>query len=116
MAAKDYFSHTSLAGLSPTDRGNKAGYDCRKDYGSYYTYGLAENIHQGWLYDSYRTLNGRIVSYEWFTLEGLAQTAVTGWMGSKGHRENILKSSYDRAGLGVAIAEDGKVYFTQNFC
>lgn len=116
MAVKDYFSHTSPVGLSPTDRGNEAGYDCRKDYGSYYTYGLAENIHQGWLYDSYRTLNGRIVSYEWFTLEGLAQTAVTGWMGSTGHRENILKSSYDRTGLGVAIAEDGKVYFTQNFC
>lgn len=116
MAARGYVSHDSPDGHSPTDRGNKAGYDCRKDYGSYYTYGLAETIHQDWLYDSYRTLNGRIVSYEWFTLEGLAQTAVRGWMNSKGHRENILDSSYDRAGLGVAVADDGKVYFTQNFC
>ena len=57
-----------------------------------------------------------IVSYNWFTLEGLAQKAVNGWMNSKGHRENILKASYDRTGIGVAVAEDGKVYFTQNFC
>ena len=116
MAARDYFAHTSPEGLSPTDRGNEAGYDCRKNYGSYYTYGLAENIHQGWLYDSYRTLNGRIVSYDWFTLEGLARTAVDGWMTSPGHRQNILDDSYDRTGIGVAIAEDGKVYITQNFC
>ena len=37
-------------------------------------------------------------------------------MGNKKHRENILDASYDRAGTGVAIAKDGKVYFTQNFC
>ena len=116
MAARNYFAHRSPEGLSPTDRGRGAGYNCRKDYGTYYTYGLAENIHQGWLYDSYSTRNGRIVSYDWFTPEGLARTAVSGWMSSKGHRENILKPSYDKAGIGVAIAEDGKVYFTQNFC
>ena len=116
MAARNYFAHRSPEGLSPTDRGRSAGYNCRKDYGTYYTYGFAENIHQGWLYDSYSTRNGRIVSYDWFTPEGLARTAVSGWMSSKGHRENILKPSYDKAGIGVAIAEDGKVYFTQNFC
>ena len=116
MAVQDYFAHRSPEGLSPTDRGQKEGYNCRKDYGSYYTYGLAENIHQGWLYDSYSTRNGRIASYTWFTMEGLAQTAVGGWMESRGHRENILKTTYDRTGIGVAVAEDGKVYFTQNFC
>ena len=116
MAKRGYFAHESPEGLSPTDRGTQAGYNCRKDYGTYYTYGLAENIHQGWLYDSFSTRNGRVVSYVWFTLEGLARTAVSGWMNSKGHRENILKPSYDKSGIGVAIAQDGKVYFTQNFC
>jgi len=37
-------------------------------------------------------------------------------MGNQRHRENILNTSYDRTGIGVAIAKNGKVYFTQNFC
>ena len=116
MASRNYFSHDSLEGLDPSDRAARVGYDCRKDYGSYFTYGLAENIHQGWLFDSFQTVSGRITSYDWFTLEELAHLAVNGWMDSPGHRQNILDSSYDRAGMGVAIADDGKVFFTQNFC
>ncbi len=69
-----------------------------------------------WLYKSYKKRNGRIVSYDWFTLEGLAQRVVTGWMNSKRHKRNILKALYDRSGMGVAIAKDGKVYSTQTFC
>ena len=116
MASRDFFSHDNPEGLDPSDRGQKAGYDCRKDYGSYFTYGLAENIHQGWLFDSFQTVSGRITSYDWFSLEELARNAVNGWMNSPGHRQNILDSSYDRAGMGVAVADDGKVFFTQNFC
>ena len=116
MATKDYLLHVNLAGLDPTDRGNRAGYECRKDYGSYFTYGLAENIHQGWTFGSYQMVNGKMVNVDWLTLEEMAQSAVDGWMNSPGHRQNILDSSYDRAGMGVAIAEDGKVFFTHNFC
>ena len=36
-------------------------------------------------------------------------------MSSPGHRQNILDSSYDRAGVGIAIADDGKVFFTAEF-
>ncbi|MCY4140252.1 MAG: CAP domain-containing protein [Rhodobacteraceae bacterium] len=116
MAQRAYFAHISPEGRDPTDRGNLAGYNCRKDYEFTYTYGLAENIHQAWLYDSYITQNGITVPQDWFTLEGLARRVVSGWMSSPGHRENILTASYDRAGMGVAIATDGKVYSTQNFC
>ena len=116
MAKRAYFAHTSPEGRGPTDRGNLAGYNCRKDYEPNYTYGLGENIHQAWLYKSYKRRNGRIVSYDWFTLEGLAQRVVTGWMNSKRHKRNILKALYDRSGMGVAIAKDGKVYSTQTFC
>ena len=115
MAIRGYFSHDSLEGLSPTDRGRLAGYDCIKDYGSHYTYGLAENIHQGWLASSTTYVNGAPY-HDWNTQEQIAARAVNGWMNSPGHRENILTASYDRAGIGVAIAEDGKVYITQNFC
>ncbi len=116
MASRNYFSHDNLEGLDPSDRGRRAGYDCRKDYGSYYTFGLAENIHQGWLFGSYLTSRGRTVPTDWFSLEELARNAVNGWMNSPGHRQNILDSSYDRAGMGIAISDDGKVFFTQNFC
>lgn len=116
MAIRNFFSHDNPEGLDPSERGRRAGYDCRKDYGSYYTYGLAENIHQGWLYGTYQTRGRNRVNFNWFSLEELAHNAVDGWMDSPGHRQNILDSSYDRAGIGVAIADDGKVFFTQNFC
>ncbi len=116
MASRNFFSHDSPEGLDPSDRGQRAGYDCRKDYGSYFTYGLAENIHQGWLFDSFQSSRGIRVNFDWMSLEELARSAVNGWMNSSGHRQNILDSSYDRAGIGVAIADDGKVFFTQNFC
>jgi len=107
MAARDYYAHTSPEGLGATDRGWKAGYNCRKDYGSYYTEGLAENIHALWLKTGTVTV--------WRTLEGLAQRAVKDWMESKEHVRNILKASFDRTGVGATLG-NGKVFFTQNFC
>ena len=116
MADRNYFGHNSPEGRNATDRAQKGGYDCRKDYGSHYTYGLGENLATVPLFGRYRAVNGRIVSRDWFTPEGLAREAVKVWMEREEHRENILNASYDRAGIGVAVAKDGKVYFTQNFC
>ena len=115
MAERSYFSHDTPEGLDPTDRGRNAGYHCRKDYGSYFSFGLAENIYQGGLISLTTFING-VPFHDWFTLEEIASGAVESWMNSEGHRENILDSSYDRTGMGVAIADDGKVYFTQKFC
>ena len=116
LASRGNFSHDSPEGLDPTDRAQRAGYDCYKNFGSYFTFGLAENIHQGWLFEGYRTVNGKTAPYNLYTPEEIAQNAVDGWMNSPGHRQHILDSSYDRAGMGIAIADDGKVFFTQNFC
>ncbi|MCH8868976.1 MAG: CAP domain-containing protein [Chloroflexi bacterium] len=115
MALNDYFAHDNLQGLDPTDRGATVGYDCIKRYGTRYTFGLAENIHQGWLYSSTTYFNG-VPIRDWNTQDELTVVAVRGWMNSAGHRENILTDTYDRSGVGVAIAEDDKVYITQNFC
>jgi len=115
MAANDYFSHIDLSGEDPTARGNASGYTCIKYYGSYYTYGIAENIFQNNLYTSVTDTNG-VYSYAWITQEAIAQSTVTGWMNSAGHRKNILTSTYDREGIGVAIASDDKVYITEDFC
>jgi uncharacterized protein YkwD len=112
MAKNNYFSHVNLQGLSPADRGNQQGYTCRKDYGSYYTYGISENIFET---SHWTTYNGiRVNDFE--PLEDIAQKTVNGWMNSPGHRKNILTSTYDREGIGVGIASDCTVYITENFC
>jgi uncharacterized protein YkwD len=116
MAARNYFSHVTAGGENPTDRGNDAGYTCRKDYGSYYTYGIAENIFQNNLYSSATYYSNGMTVYDWNSPEEIAQTTVSGWMNSTGHRENILTPSFDREGIGVAIAADSKVYITEDFC
>ena len=115
MGTANYFSHVNPSGQNATDRGASSGYDCIKDYGSYYTFGLAENIHQGWLYSSITNING-VDFYNWFSQQEIAVRAVNGWMGSQGHRENILKDTYDRTGIGIGITSEGKVFITQNFC
>lgn len=103
MATRNYFSHNSTEDYDPTDRAQAAGYICRKDYGSYYTYGLAENIHmRGGTYFASHMMEAR--------------DTVDGWMASPGHRENILTPTYDRLGAGMAISSGGELYATQNFC
>lgn len=116
MGVNSYFSHTNLAGQSPSERGEAVGYMCRKDYATYYTVGIAENIHQAWTYGSYSTLAGVIVDKDYFSLEELAESIVQDWMDSPGHRENILGAEYDRGGIGVFVTDKEEVYTTQNFC
>ena len=43
------------------------------------------------------------------------RSAVDGWMSSKGHRNNILGADFTHTGVGIAVAEDGTIYFTQLF-
>lgn len=71
MAAKNYFSHTSLDGRSAGQRITAAGYTWR-------TYG--ENIAMGYA--------------DW-------SAALRGWMNSAGHRRNMLSPSFQHIGLGV---------------
>ncbi|MXY60876.1 MAG: CAP domain-containing protein [Cenarchaeum sp. SB0665_bin_23] len=104
MADRNYFRHVTPEGLDPTDRVMRAGYDCTRDHGSYYVYGLAENI--SWV--------SGIEHNE--TAQDIARDVVASWMNSPGHRANILEPNYNRLGVGVAFSEDGKMYATQNFC
>ncbi len=115
MANKNFFDHINGNGENPTARGLKSGYKCYKDYGSYYTDGIAENLFQNNLYDSVTYYNG-IPSYDWNTLEEIAQSTVNGWMNSFGHRQNILTSTYDKEGIGIAISVDNDVLITEDFC
>lgn len=83
MATHNYFSHTGLNGSTLASRANDAGYDYRY---------IGENIAKG-----YQT----------------PEQVVTGWMNSKGHRDNILNSNYTEVGFGYADEND--TYWVQLF-
>lgn len=116
MALRSYFSHDTPEGLDPTARGAKYGVRCEKTVGNLIYSGIAENIFQNNLYDRIWYTNGIPTSYEWNSMDDLAQSTVSGWMESPGHRQNILTQTYDREGIGIAISSDDKVYITQDFC
>jgi uncharacterized protein YkwD len=115
MASRSYFSHESPEGRDFSFRYQEQGYTCAIRTGSTIHRG-AENIALGHLYRSIRTVNGVVSSYDWYTLEQLAQEIVQGWMNSPGHRKNILTPHWQNEGIGISFALDGAVYVTQNFC
>lgn len=89
MATNNFFSHTGSNGSSPFDRISSAGF-------SYSA--AAENIYAG---------NGSNNS---------AGSAVSAWMGSSGHRENMLNPTYTYAGVGYWCNSNSEYggYFTLN--
>jgi uncharacterized protein YkwD len=114
MSLRGYFSHYNPEGQGPTERAKAAGYDCYKDFGSYYTDGIAENIFQNNLYSGITYYDG-VPVYDWNLQSEIASSTVIGWMESPGHRQNILDASYDKEGIGVAISSNDDVYITQDF-
>jgi uncharacterized protein YkwD len=52
----------------------------------------------------------------YLSLQEVCELAVSGWMGSPGHRANILKSCYTKTGVGVSFSDDWNyLYITQIF-
>jgi uncharacterized protein YkwD len=45
----------------------------------------------------------------------ISQTAVSGWLRSSGHRQNIETPDFTRTGIGVKIDNQGVAWITQNF-
>lgn len=82
---KNYFSHTSPTYGSP--------FDMMKKYGISYT-SAAENIAAG---------------------QRTAAEVMNSWMNSTGHKANILNSTFNQIGVGVAKDNNGKLYWTQMF-
>lgn len=100
MTRRGYFDHDNPEGLGPSERIDRAGYNCWK--GSHY--GVAENIAI------------ELVSR---SVDQMADGAVQGWLNSPGHRTNLLGKQYDRTGIGASFGTWGghkAVYVTQVFC
>ena len=85
MAARDYFSHTSKDGRSFADRIRAAGYSGGT---------VAENIAAG---------------------QASAPAVMRSWMGSAGHRANILNCAFTVLGVGYATGGSYGHYWTQDF-
>ncbi|HEX5368564.1 MAG TPA: CAP domain-containing protein [Dehalococcoidia bacterium] len=89
MASKGYFSHTSPTGVSAFTLLDGIGY----------SYAIAgENIARN-NYPDADSVN----------------TAMTGFMNSPGHRENILEPRFTRVGIAMAEGADGMKYFAVVF-
>lgn len=109
MVKNDFFDHINLKGEDPTDRAKKAGFTRTKQLGGgWYSDGIAENIG--------KMPTGNVVGagYVSNNADSIAKAHVESWMGSSGHRANILNEQYTH--LGVGVAYDGLYYVaTQNF-
>ena len=116
MASHGYFGHVNLDGMDPTARGAAAGYTCRRDYDSYYTYGISENLFATYRYNSVLFTDSREMEFDWKSEEAIAEETVDAWMNSPDHRDNILDPDMGREGIGVAIAKDDLVFITEDFC
>jgi len=88
MSRLDFFSHTGADGSTLQDRAETHGLKYRS---------IAENLHRSRGYDD------------------PVPIALDGWMKSRGHRKNMLHDDYTHTGIGVAIDEDGRTFFTQLF-
>ena len=100
MTRRGYFSHDTPEGLGPMERIKRAGYECWKET----HYGIAENI-------TIELVSG--------SLDGMARGAVQSWVGSPGHRANLLDRQYNRTGIGASFGKwrgYDAVYLTQVFC
>ncbi len=85
MRDKGYFSHTSPTYGSP--------FDMMKSFGISYR-AAGENIAKG-----YKT----------------PSAVMNGWMGSEGHKANILNSSFTEIGIGYVTDNNGTAYWVQMF-
>ncbi len=90
MALRHYFSHNSADGVGPEQRIRGSGIDYAE---------FGENIYVDDLPER----------------EQLAERAVAGWMGSPGHRKNMLSPGFKETGVGMARGADGSTYITQDF-
>lgn len=90
MADRNYFNHTTPDGITASDRIKSS---------TKYQNGWGENISQ-------RTFN--------LGLDGFM--FIDQWINSQGHRENLLRSSFNYFGSGCASKlNSAEVYSTQNF-
>ncbi|HHT9116819.1 MAG TPA: CAP domain-containing protein [Candidatus Wunengus californicus] len=108
-SARKYSAYlTNMNYLDHMDKNGKYHDDRLKVDGIYYFGASAENLAM--------TPKGDVIGCGYvYSMDELARCTVSGWMGSSGHRQNILTSEVDETGIGVATDDSREYYFTQVF-
>jgi uncharacterized protein YkwD len=88
MVRSGFFHHREPGGRVPADRVRAGGIRYKR---------VGENIHRS------RGTDDPVA------------TAISGWLDSPGHRGLLLSPEFSESAVGVAVAGDGTVYFTQLF-
>jgi uncharacterized protein YkwD len=119
MAQRRYVGHTSPSGETPFDRAQQAGVGGTQVVGSMAVSGMAENLYATHRFAEYTVTgsDGGPRSYDvvWKRQPDLVREAVAAWMGSPGHKANLLSPLYDAQAVGVVLGDDNTVFVTQNF-
>lgn len=92
MAKENYFNHSDENGCTSSCRVTNAGYEWRM---------VGENLFL-------------LKSTNRYSVEDASAIIVAGWMGSEGHRKNVLEKGFTEEGLGVVVFGDS-MYATQVF-
>jgi uncharacterized protein YkwD len=110
MAAKGYFSHDNRQGQDPSARAGGHGCPVWKPVGSGTTLiGIGENIG--------KMPTGNVMGHGYVSdnPHSVARAQVDSWMGSAGHRANILNPAYSSIGVGTSRDSQGYYISTQDF-
>jgi uncharacterized protein YkwD len=89
MAQRSYFSHVSPTGETFSSLMQSRGVAC------------------SWC--------GENIAYNNFGDDQTVAVVLSAWMASPGHRDSILRSSFNRVGVGVALGGSGVKYYTAVF-
>jgi len=89
MAQRGYFSHVSPTGETFSSLMQSQGVSC------------------SWC--------GENIAYNNNSDDQTVAVVLSSWMASPGHRDNILRPSFDRVGVGVALGGSGMKYYTAVF-
>lgn len=120
MEQRNYFSHVSPEGETPSGRMARAEVECPPRYDGLVRGGVGENLFMLSRYSRMEivesALGRRDTTYIWDTVDALAQAITQGWMDSPPHRENLLNPLFHAHGLGVVAGQRHMVYVTQMLC
>jgi len=105
MAVGDFFSHRDRTYEGPERRYEEAGV-------CYAGENISRRVFQREYNPTYQD-ETRVLT----TPAEVGRDAVRAWMDSKGHRENILRRSHSREGIGMALRQgENEVLAVQIFC
>ena len=118
MARRPFFGHTNPRGLAPADCVREAGLCVIAEAGHFLLDGVGENLLLTHRYTAYYVVDlpdgTRHFEFEWKSVADLAEEAVTLWMSSHAHRQNLLSPLYRAAGIGIVHTDHETLFVTQN--